>query len=137
MGTRYTMGPVSERPATADPNQETLCVQFPSGQRGYFIYRMSIFGPAETIARVYLGFQISRANFRAVSYFGKMDDADFPAGLYVPPGLGVIVAWYDVASPADLNHPVPLDHGTITASFEFEYETYTGGAGATTFSDGG
>lgn len=137
MGQRFTLGPTSSNPTTNDPNIDTLAVTFAQQPKGFFIYRASLFGPPETIARLYVGYGLVRSNFRAISYFGKTDDADFPRGLYVPPAVPVSIAWYDVSAPADINHPVTILSGSVVAQIEVEFEEIGGHRGALSFAGEG
>lgn len=122
MNARLSMGPVTS-PAPPTPNLGTLTCSFALQSVDMLIYRLVISGPAQSIAYVYLD-QITPASFKDVSYFGQVDSADYPAGLFVPAGSVLLVAWYSIFAPNTLTSPGAITSGlpglaNVTAEFEW------------------
>lgn len=120
--TRQALGPVASA-APPTPPYGTLVVSFALQSQDMLIYRITIGGPAQSIALVYLD-QITPATFKDISYFGQQDSADFPAGLFVPAGTVLLIAWYSIMAPNTAASPGPITtgaQGLATATAEFEY----------------
>lgn len=122
MASRTLLGPTTNVRSIDVQDAGTLTVELPIQQYGYMIYRLTIAGPVSSIARVFIG-NVANYSYRSVSYFGQEDDADYPAGMFVPQMTPLVVAWYSVLAPASLTAPVNITTaaaGSATALAEIE-----------------
>jgi hypothetical protein len=132
--TRTLLGPVTNAAAIDLQAAGSLCAILPAQGWPYMIYRLTI-GVADTaatgvlagtVAKVYVGSNIASNAYRSVSYFGNADDADYPAGLFVPQNTVVVVVWKSTVSPATIAVPANITaagKGVVSVLAEIEQVT--------------
>ncbi len=107
-GTRQSVGPATNSGASDAGQGIGLSLKLITPQSPILIRRISIGGPPQTIARVYVGGVVSPATFQDISYFGQQDAGGYPEGMYVDGADNVYIVWSSVAPPANILAPVPI-----------------------------
>lgn len=110
----------STQATTPDAKTGTLTARMQPQNVPLLVVRMSITGPTNSIMRMYVGPTGSDTNlgyYRATSYFGQLDDGDFPNGVLVPAGQQLYCCWFDIsgAGGSSILNPLPLVATTLQA----------------------
>jgi len=96
---RTILGPSTNRAAVDIAAAGSLSVQVPVEPWDYLVKRLTIGGPINSIAKVYVGSSVSEDAFVDFSCQGWQDVAEYPDGLYVPQNTPLTVVWLDVTPP--------------------------------------
>lgn len=109
-GTRQSVGPATNS-GSDDAQCGSLALKLITPLSPILIRRISIGGPAQTIAKCFVGGLVTSATFQDISYFGQQDAGGYPEGMYVDGQDNVFIVWYSVAPPFSILAP-----GNITGA---------------------